>query len=186
MSIAYIFDLDGVLVNTMPASYAAYKQALAEVHVPIDEQEYYDQAGLTGREQIRHFARKAGLEIDVDRVYERTREIRREHPLPTEGIDCNLELLGILRRAGVPVAVATGSSRHSALPIMQEHRIEVDALVAAEDVQRGKPFPDLFLRAAEKLGVPPSICIVVEDSEAGITAAQAAGMKSMRFRNTHV
>ena len=181
MGLAYIFDFDGVLVNTMAAHFSAYGQALAEAGVPIDKEQFYSQAGMTGHEQISFFAKKAGVEIDVDRVYQRTREIRRDQPEPTEGIACNLELLRILRRAGVPVAIATGSSRPSILPIMREHGIEADAIATSEDITRGKPFPDLFLCAADKLKVAPGDCVVVEDSDVGIQAAQAAGMAALRF-----
>jgi HAD superfamily hydrolase (TIGR01549 family) len=181
MGRGYIFDFDGVLVNTMGAHFSAYRQALAEAGVPIDKEQFYRQAGMTGREQIRYFAEKANVTIDVSRVYERTREIRRDQPQPTEAIACNVELLRLLRSARVPVAIASGSSRASILPIMREHGIEADAIVTAEDIQRGKPFPDLFLRAAEALGVAPADCVVIEDSEVGIEAARAAGMQALRF-----
>ncbi len=59
--------------------------------------------------------------------------------------------------------------------------IEADALVTSEDVTRGKPHPDLFLAAAEKLGARPADCIVVEDSDVGIECARNAGMMAMRF-----
>ena len=64
---------------------------------------------------------------------------------------------------------------------MKDHGIVVDAVATSVDVERGKPFPDLFLCAAKKLGVKPELCIVIEDSDVGIEAAQAAGMKVMRF-----
>jgi len=181
MKYAFIFDFDGVLFNTMPAHFSAYQQALAEVNVPIDEQQFYSQAGMTGQDQLRYFAKKAGVVIDIQRVYERTREIQRTHPQPTESIACNLDLLKLLSSAGVPVAIATGSSRARVWPILQEHAVEVDAILTAEDARRGKPFPDLFLRAAQALGVAPANCIVIEDSDAGIQAAIAAGMKAYRF-----
>ena len=59
--------------------------------------------------------------------------------------------------------------------------VEVDAIATSEDVRRGKPHPDLFLCAAEKLGVEPENCIVIEDSDVGIEAARNAGMKGFRF-----
>ena len=64
---------------------------------------------------------------------------------------------------------------------MERFGIEVDAVVSSEDVTRGKPHPDLFLQAAAKLGAAPQPCTVVEDSEVGIQAAQAAGMSALRF-----
>jgi HAD superfamily hydrolase (TIGR01509 family) len=96
-------------------------------------------------------------------------------------IECNLELLRLLRAAGVKVAIASGSSRPSILPIMEKHRIVVDAVVSAEDVSRGKPHPDLFLAAARRLDMAPERCVVVEDSDAGVASARAAGMNVLRF-----
>jgi HAD superfamily hydrolase (TIGR01549 family) len=177
----YIFDFDGVLVNTMDAHFACYKQALAEMAVPIDREQFYSQAGMTGREQIQYFADRAGVIVDVEAVYARKREIWETNPPDVTPIGCNLDLLRMLRAAGTPVAVATGSSPPTILPIMWRLGIEVDAIVTAHDVERGKPFPDLFLSAAEKLGVPAERCVVVEDSDVGIEAARAAGMQAMRF-----
>ena len=180
---AYIFDFDGVLVRTMAAHFVCYQQALAEVGVPIDRAQFYSQAGMTGREQIQYFADRAGVKVDASAVYNRKREIwAASDPTPLiEAIPCNVRLLRMLRQAGVPVAIASGSSRSSILPVMQRHAIEADAVVGAEDVARGKPNPDLFLRAAERLGVAPANCIVIEDSDAGIAAAKAAGMNALRY-----
>ena len=177
----YIFDFDGVLVNTMGAHFECYRQALAEVNVPIIEEQFYRQAGMTGREQIEYFADRAAVSIDVNAVYARKRELWEAHPPQVTSIECNLQLVCLMRRAGVPVAVATGSSPPTILPIMAQLGIEVDAIATAHDVERGKPFSDLFLCAAEKLGIPPEHCIVVEDSDVGIEAALNAGMKAFRF-----
>ncbi len=181
MSFAYIFDVDGVLLRTMEAHFACYKQALAESGVPIDKAQFYTQAGMTGQEQIRYFAEKAGVKVEVEKIYARKRELFQEHTEAAGMIDCNVRLLGALKSAEFPVAIASGSSRKSWVPLLAKFGIEADVLVGAEDVKRGKPHPDLFLCAAQKLGVQPSNCIVIEDSEAGIDAARAAGMKAMRF-----
>ena len=179
----YIFDFDGVLVNTMEAHFECYREALAEVGVPIARQQFYSQAGMTGREQIAYFASQAGRAIDADAVYRRKREIFRltDAGSRTTTIECNLALFRLLKKAGVPVAIASGSSRLSIMPVIVRFGIEADAVVSAEDVTRGKPNPDLFLRAAERLGVEPRYCVVVEDSDAGIEAARGAGMKALRF-----
>jgi HAD superfamily hydrolase (TIGR01509 family) len=181
VSFAYIFDVDGVLLRTMEAHFACYRQALAESGVPIDKAQFYTQAGMTGQEQIKYFADKAGVQVDVEKIYARKRELFHEHKDAAESIDCNVRLLRILKSAQTPIAIASGSSRQSWVPLLARFGIEADVLVGAEDVKRGKPHPDLFLCAAEKLGVQPSNCIVIEDSDAGIEAARAAGMKSMRF-----
>lgn len=181
MDFAYIFDFDGVLVYTMEAHFACYGQALAEAGVPIDRDQFFRNAGMTGREQLQFFAARAGVDVDVEKLYQRTRALRANQPAHTEAIACNLALLALLRSQGVRVAIASGSSRPSILPIMAEHGIEVDAVVTSEDIARGKPFPDLFLAAAAALGVDAERCIVVEDSDVGIQAAANAGMKALRF-----
>jgi HAD superfamily hydrolase (TIGR01509 family) len=178
---AYIFDFDGVLVDTMPAHFASYQEALAEVGVPLDRERFYYQAGMTGREQIRYFCEQAGVRADVDRIYARKNELAPKHHHKVTPIPRNLELLRALRAAGFKTAIASGSSRPSILPVMERFGIEVDALSCSEDVRRGKPHPDLFLKAAEMLGVKPDSCTVVEDSEVGIQAARAAGMHALRY-----
>lgn len=181
MTYAYIFDFDGVLVDTMEAHFSCYQQALAEVNVPINKPQFFRQAGMTGIEQIRHFADKAGVTVDAEKVYARKREIWPDHAHRIGPIASNLELLRTLKNAGHPVAIASGSSRPSVLPIVEHYEVKVDAIVTAEDITRGKPSPDLFLRAAEALNVGPENCVVIEDSEVGLQAARAAGMKVMIF-----
>jgi HAD superfamily hydrolase (TIGR01509 family) len=181
---AWIFDFDGVLVNTMEVHFECYGRALAEVGVPIERKRFFFQAGMTGREQIAWFARAAGKQIDVEAVYRRKVEIARDHTGSATPIPMNIELLRLLRAAGHPAAIASGSSRPSILPVMAQFGIEVDAVVTSEDVTRGKPHPDLFLAAAEKLGARPQDCVVVEDSDVGVECARNAGMRCFRFFDT--
>ena len=186
MKYAYIFDADGVLANTMESHFICYALALKEVDVPIDKQKFFSQAGMTGGEQIRYFCERAGRAVtdgDVSRIYSRKRELYEHHLDAATQIACNVQLLRMLRANDVPVAIATGCSRLSLLPLLEKFQLEVDAVVTAEDVARGKPNPDLFLLAAERLGMAARYCVVVEDSDAGIAAAEAAGMKALRFYN---
>ncbi len=181
MQFGYIFDFDGVLVNTMELHYEAYSQACEEFGIIVDKKRFFDQAGMTGREQICYFAKTAGVMVDVESVYARKNELARDWTDRATDIQCNIELLNTLRKKGVKVAVATGSTRKSILPIMEKFSIAVDAVVTSEDVKRGKPNPDLFLRAAERLKLLPEQCIVIEDSDVGIEAARNARMHAFRF-----
>ena len=181
MEYAYIFDFDGVLTNSMEAHFGSYQEALAEANVPLDKDKFYSNAGMTGKEQIAFFADKAGIEVDVEKVYARKGQLWDNYTHCITKIPCNLELLKCMRAAGYKTAIATGSTPGSVVPIMEKYQIQVDAIITAKDVKRGKPHPDLFLCAAEKLGFAPEMCVVVEDSDVGIEAAKAAGMKAMRF-----
>ena len=181
MNYAYIFDVDGVLLSTMEAHFECYRQALEEAHVPIDKAQFFRQAGMKGAEQIEYFARKAGVTVEVDKIYARKRELFKSHAQGVKGIECNLELIRTLKAAGFRVGIASGSAKTSWSSILAGFGVRADVLVGPEDVKRGKPHPDLYLLASEKMGIPPSRCIVVEDSDAGIEAARTAGMKAMRF-----
>jgi HAD superfamily hydrolase (TIGR01509 family) len=184
MNTGYIFDFDGVLVDTMPLHYASYSQALYEAGVALDKKQFYYQAGMTGREQIRYFCEKAGVEADIEEIYRRKSELAQSNIHLATPILSNINLLKILKAAGHPVAIASGSSKPSIIPISEKFGIEVDTIVSSEDVSHGKPHPELFLTAAKRLGVPPGDCVVFEDSEVGIEAAKAGGMKAMRFYKT--
>jgi len=179
--LGYIFDFDGVLVDTMALHFASYGQALKEFGVPIDKEQFYYQAGMTGREQIRYFCDQAGSTADVEEIYRRKTEIAGTKLDLVTPIPCNISLLSVLRKAGIPTAIASGSSKPSILPVVKKYSIEVDAIVSSEDVSRGKPHPDLFLEAAGRIKVKPENCIVMEDSEVGIQAALAGGMRALRF-----
>lgn len=183
MEFAFIFDFDGVLADTMEAHFFAYSQALKEVGVPIDREVFFRMAGVTGRESAAHFCKVANKDVDIEKVYMRKGEIFKQVNDKSTPIACNLALLKMLRAQKTPVAIASGSSRPSIMPVIEKFGIEFDALISSEDVTRGKPHPDLFLTAAQRLGVPPENCIVVEDSETGIEAARNAGMRSFRFYN---
>lgn len=178
---AYIFDFDGVLFYTMEAHFHCYEQALAEYGIPIDRDQFYRQAGMKGVDQIDYFAKKAGVSADPGAVYRRKREIQEACEMSAEPIECNLDLLKLLMAAGRPTAIASGSSRKSILPVLEGFGLDVEVLVTSEDVARGKPFPDLFLKAARKMAISPARCMVVEDSEAGVEAAHAAGMGVLRY-----
>jgi beta-phosphoglucomutase len=178
---AWIFDFDGVLVSTMDAHFACYTRACTEVGVPVEERQFYSQAGMTGREQIAYFAARAGKTVDVESVYRRKGELFLGHLDEVLPIPAGVELLATVRTAGSRTAIASGSSRPSMLPVIARLGLACDAVVTSEDVARGKPNPDLFLKAAALLDASPGRCIVVEDSDAGIEAARRAGMASLRF-----
>jgi beta-phosphoglucomutase len=89
------------------------------------------------------------------------------------------EVLEQLRQMNLRLALATSSVSASARPFLDRHQLTgfFDVIVTGEEVERGKPAPDIYLHAAEKLGIPPDACLVIEDSLSGIAAAKAANMR---------
>ena len=181
MEYGFIFDYDGVLMDSMEVHYRANVIALGEIKVPMDKSKYFRQAGMTGVEQVKSFCDDAGVSADYEAVYKRKKEIFSGMLHEVTRIERNLEFYNTLISNGVKVAVATGCSRETLETTAKYLNIFVPVSVCGGEVARGKPSPDLFLEAARLLGLAPERCTVVEDSDVGVEAAKAAGMACLRF-----
>ena len=178
---AYLFDCDGTIVDSMPLHYQAWKRALAERGAVYNEKLFYEWGGRPIREIIRLLNEMQGLDLPVEEVAERKEALYHQliptlQPIPevVEHID--------LQHGRIPMAVVSGSRRSSVTASLGAVHLldKFKTLVCAEDYKRGKPAPDGFLLAAERLGVAPADCLVFEDTDLGIEAATAAGMLSVK------
>jgi len=179
-----IFDLDGTLVDSEPLARRAWTETLApHGHVP-GESDWRAVTGTTFLATHRHFAGLAPLP-DAETVY--ADFTQRLYVLFDAGLapfPDALAVAGALREEGVPTAVASSSradrvARALALTGMADL---FDVVVGGDEVARGKPAPDIFLLAADKLGVASAGCVVVEDSGPGVLAGLAAGMGVVAVR----
>lgn len=174
---AVLFDCDGVLVDSEPASEWAWRAALQEVGVEMDD--FSEWVGKTDQAMALHFGRVAS--VSPTRLAGRAADRLAEH-LETEGLAVfpdAWDALGEAARAGIPQAVVSNSERWrlDALLVAAGIGDMLPVRVSSDDVPRPKPDPDVYLRAAELLGVEPSRCLVVEDTPTGVAAARAAGMR---------
>ncbi|WP_069884064.1 HAD family hydrolase [Streptomyces luteocolor] len=180
-TISVIFDLDGTLVDSEPNYYEASRALLAEhagrEYTWADNEQY---VGISSHETLALWRREYGIEAtvdellaDLDRRY--LALARAETPVYPE----MRKLVERLHDAGVPMAVASGSSRAAIAAILAGTGLDAQltTFVSAEEVPRGKPAPDVFLAAAELLGAEPKDCVVFEDAAPGAEAARAAGMR---------
>jgi beta-phosphoglucomutase family hydrolase len=180
---AYLFDCDGTIVDSMPLHYIAWKEALAEYGVTdFSEELFYALGGLPVAAVVRQLSERDGLVIPVDAFADRKESLYYNLIHQLKAVPEVLE--EIHRTHGtIPFAVVSGSTRESverslnALGILHLF----DTLVCAGDYTHGKPDPEPFLLAARRLNVPPSSCLVFEDADAGIQAAEAAGMATVRI-----
>jgi len=176
---AVLFDLDGTLVDTMSLHCANYIKALAEVGVEITEAEFYSYAGKSGKQLLSDIAQVRGCYIDVDSVHKRKNELY-QVGLRSEKIKINDPLLKILQllRPHYKIALVSGSSTENVRIIAEQAGLShlFDVMLGGDIDIKGKPHPDLFLKAASLLKVEPKRCLVFEDTEYGIEAAQKAGM----------
>jgi beta-phosphoglucomutase family hydrolase len=180
---AIIFDMDGTMVDNMPIHNKIWIEYLTELGAQIDLSTFHDQtAGKTNPEIMRMFL---GAEHDPQdlQVLGQEKEIRyrqrfRAQVQPVPGL---MDFLQRARAAGVKLGVATSAPAENVTFVLGELGLErfFDAIVNGEEVVNGKPDPEIFLKAAERLGVPSETCLVFEDSRVGIEAARRAGMHAI-------
>ena len=183
----YIFDLDGTLVDSMPTHYRAWRKALRENGAPAHVfrwEEFNAHGGMAAVDIVKDLNRTYGLHMPPESVADEKRahyaHFLRTESLPT--IRETVELVHHLRRSGIPYAIGTGSAMPGALATLRSAGLEglFPLIITPEDVAHGKPAPDIFLLAAERMGVAPEDCVVFEDAEPGLQAAHAAGMAAVR------
>jgi HAD superfamily hydrolase (TIGR01509 family) len=177
---AAIFDMDGLMLDTESVEREAFLKAAAEFGYSVPDEVYIQVVGRTGEDARQIFCDAFGGCFPYDDVRVRWREYT-DHHIAACGVPCKaglLELLELMETYGIPKAVATSTRRQRALRLLEKSNLlsRFDAIVAGDEVSRGKPDPEIFLIAAMKLNVPPHQCIAFEDSAAGILAAHAAGM----------
>ncbi len=178
-----IFDCDGTLADTMPLHYQAWVGALQEHNAIFPEAMFYEMAGIPTRRIIELLNERHGYTIPVDAATERKERLFLERlPLVTA-----IEPVTTVVRENhgrLPMAVATGGTRAictktlSALGLLEHFQ----AIVTADDVEHGKPAPDIFLEAARRISVPPECCLAFEDADLGVQSARAAGMQVVDIR----
>jgi HAD superfamily hydrolase (TIGR01509 family) len=178
---AYLFDCDGTIVDSMPLHYVAWRTSLAEYNCVYEEKLFYAWGGRPIREIIRLLNEMQGLDMPVDVVAEKKEALYHQLLPQLKGIPEVIEHIDA-QHGRIPFAVVSGSRRNSVIGSLGALGLldKFDTLVCAEDYKRGKPAPDGFLLAAERLGVAPADCLVFEDTDLGIEAATAAGMASVK------
>ncbi len=176
----YIFDLDGTLVDTMPLHYRAWNEAMrrAGLREKLSENLFYSFGGVPTRQVAELLAGHYGLAINVDEVFHQKEALFVEFQVDMQLIG---PVVDFARRMAphFPVSVASGGPRLIVRATLERVGLAglFPVVVTPEDVKHGKPAPDMFLLAAERMGVPAARCLVFEDAEPGIKAAVAAGMK---------
>jgi len=178
---AYLFDCDGTIVDSMPLHYIAWKAALAEWSCTFAEDLFYAWGGLPTATIIARLNAQRGLSMPVEDVARRKEDLYYEALPQLQGIPEVLEHIAA-QHGRIPFAVVSGSTRESVDASLRTLQLldRFDTFVCAGDYTHGKPHPEAFLIAAERLGVAPAHCLVFEDTEFGIQAATAAGMASVR------
>jgi beta-phosphoglucomutase len=184
---AVIFDFNGTLSHDEPILFAIFRDLFAEYGRPLSAVEYFDQlAGLSDPEIVRRWLGDDHPKVD-EAIERRTARYRE---LVADGSSVSQRMRQVVRYAAarVPVAIVSGAARTEIEPVVEAAGLAdlVRVIVAAEDVDRGKPHPAGYLRALELLDgdLDASEVLVLEDTEAGIASAKAAGMRCIAVLGT--
>lgn len=174
---ALIFDLDGTLVDSTQAHYAAWYQTLREVGIDLDRDTFQELFGKTTEDLLKELEAESGKKLPAETLSRKKDEYFGRNitmVLPNQPVvEVVTQYCGVL-----PLAVATNENMGIANMVLRSVGLQprFDILVGGNEVSRPKPAPDLFLECAARLGLSPERCHVFEDSRYGIEAAGAAGM----------
>lgn len=185
---AVIFDMDGVLTNSEPLINAAAIQMFREKGLTVQPDDFLPFVGTGEERYVGGVAEKYEFPFDAAAGKQRTYEIYLEMVASQlEAFPGVHELIATCREAGLRLAVASSADRIKVVANLKKIELPPeswDAVVTGENVQHKKPAPDIFILAAQRLGVMPEECVVVEDAVNGIQAAKAARMRCVGVAST--
>lgn len=185
---AVLFDMDGVLIDSVGLNWQAYNTVLSEYGIHINDEQLSKYVGRTLVAQVAMINEDFGVEIEAGQFEDKVKPLREElfeHIQPKAGV---VKLLRELETHGVPSVVATSTPRTT-----MESRLKTAGIfeyfagfVTEDEVTKHKPDPEVFLQAAEKSGIPKEKCIVIEDAPSGLQAAKTGGFKCVAVLTPYV
>ncbi len=180
---AFIFDLDGTLVDSVYAHVLAFQLAFVEARIPVETWRIHRHIGMSGDLLTASVTRECGLKASlqklksIDKRHSKLLHKLLPHPPPAPGA---IALLRELRRRRIPHGIATSGGASDSKRIMQNLGVAAGTvIVSRSDAPQAKPEPDLFLQCQERLGIPPQECYAVGDAVWDILAARRAGMQGI-------
>ncbi|MCR5862450.1 HAD family hydrolase [Flavobacterium sp. J372] len=185
-----IFDMDGVIVDTEPVHYYAYRQHFIDLGIDVSDEMYATFTGNSTKNVYERIKHAYGLDHDVEHLVNRKREIfnnafdEKEDLATLEGV---FELIKNLHNNGMQLILASSSAKVTIERVFGRFALHkyFTHIVSGEDFPKSKPHPAIFNKAAELSGHDKSECIVIEDSTNGIEAAKAAGIYCVGYKSFH-
>jgi HAD superfamily hydrolase (TIGR01509 family) len=184
---AVIFDLDGVLADSEPWWNKIDAKLLAQYDVNYRGEYHRNVLGVSYRVAVEFYKKAFDLSVPTKELMRRRGEIAIDFFANRIGLFPSAkEVLQELRQMNLRLAVATSSVSASARPFLERHNLNgfFDVVVTGDETERGKPHPDIYLHAADKLGLAADACVVIEDSLSGVAAAKAAKMRVVAIPDT--
>lgn len=178
---AVIFDLDGLVVDSEPLWTEARNKLLSQFDARVTAEDKLKTMGGGYREGIDYFINKYDLPMTFEEFSKQEQDILdRLYSKKLKFKPGAAELIQKLKESNIVIAIATSVPRKRLEFALKRLSLGgFDVMITGDDIKKGKPDPEIFLKAAEKLGVDPKECVVLEDSPFGVAAARAANMKAV-------
>lgn len=183
-----IFDMDGVIIDSEPIHQGCERKMFSLLGINVSDEEHNTLVGATDETMWSTLGKLHHLPISINEAIQLKKSLYLEYlkrennikPLPYLN-----ELIADLNEHGFRLAVASSSPHEQIDYILKQFEIKryFHAIISGEDVEAGKPHPEIFLKTANVIGVSSGSCVVIEDSHNGVTAAKNAGMKCIGFIN---
>lgn len=186
---AVIFDMDGVIIDSEPIHLEVDMKTLKELGCDISEEELGKYVGTTNEYMFEDLKRAYNISESIEEIIDKKVKMTKDKIInsdlePIIGIK---ELLIDLKNKNILTAIASSSPRDFIDLVISKFKLQnyFTYIISGEEVQNGKPAPDIYIEAAKKLGVLSKECIVIEDSKNGVLASKSAGMKCIGFQNVN-
>lgn len=184
---AVIFDMDGVIIDSEPFHLDICLELFKKLNITMPEDEYKTYIGVSNTSmwttiKNKYFLKESVNELAMLQTNACIEYLKEKDEKPISGV---VEILESLKQNEIKIALASSSPMEGIRLVLDKFNIShyFQAVISGENLERGKPAPDIFLNAAKMLKVEPQFCTVIEDSNHGVSAAKAAGMKCIGFQN---
>lgn len=190
MTKAVIFDMDGVIIESEPIHHVIEKKLFTDLGMDVPYELHQSFVGKTTKDMFIILKEKYNLKQSLEELIE-LKDIRYYDHLKSldslPAVPGAIDLIRNLYNNGLKLAVASSAPIREIDLVMESFGLAEYFLsrTSGEEVKNGKPEPDIFLLAADRIGAEPAECVVIEDSRNGMLAAKAAGMKCIAYRNPH-
>ena len=187
---AVIFDMDGVIFDTEKVYLDIWIEVFEKYGYKMTKELYVNVMGTGRKNVIKTFLENFGDDLPIEKMYEE-KDNQLFYIIENQGIPLKegvKELFSMLKEKDYKIALATSAKKERVEKQIKDKWLKesFDAIVCGDDVEKGKPSPDIFLKAAKEIDVEPENCFVVEDSPAGIKAAFSGGMKGIHVEDLKV
>ena len=187
---AVIFDMDGVIFDTEKVYLDIWTEVFEKYGYKMTKELYVTVMGTGRKNVIKTFLENFGDDLPIEKMYEE-KDNQLFYIIENQGIPLKegvKELFSMLKEKDYKIALATSAKKERVEKQIKDKWLKesFDAIVCGDDVEKGKPSPDIFLKAAKEIDVEPENCFVVEDSPAGIKAAFSGGMKGIHVEDLKV